>query len=80
MKTLLICDGVLNIDISNNFNCAGIWQAVDASGIPNVFDVSVLDPVILGGYFAAGLMSVGVFLVSMIPARFIIDALSKNLK
>lgn len=70
MRYVPLCDGVL-VDSGSPLapTCSGTWLlSIDASGIPGAFDIAVLDPVVLGGFFGAGFLAVGTVLVMAIPA------------
>ena len=59
MRYVAICDGEMQL-LQSNIKCNGEWLAVDASGIPNAFDISALNVESLAGHFGAGFICAGV--------------------
>lgn len=54
---LVVCEGVLSVDSGTGTAlCDGVWRVGDLAAIPGAFDVSQLDPAMLGGAFAAGFL------------------------
>lgn len=59
MPLVAICNGATSVNLIDSTSTCTSWEWVDASGIPGVFDLTTLDPVILANAFGSGFVLFG---------------------